>query len=364
MIPFLDLKADYFVIKDEINAAITRQLESGIYILGETVDEFENLYSEYVGSKFCIGVGNGLDALTLSLTALGIGPGDEVIVPANTYIATWLAVTAVGANPVPVEPDLVTYCLDPLQIEKSISRRTRAIIPVHLYGHPVKIDEISEICKKYELKIIFDAAQSHGALYKDQQIGKFGNAVAWSFYPGKNLGAYGDAGAITTNDRDLADRLKKIRNYGSSKKYYNDYKGVNSRLDPIQACVLIVKLKYLAKYNQTRSKIASKYNDAFRALPLICPTESGEVLHCWHQYVIRTPLREALIRHLNGHGIQTLIHYPVPPYLQQAYRELGINGSDFPLSTKLADEVLSLPIDPRLEDAQVDEVIAKVQGFF
>lgn len=364
MIPFLDLKSTYVELQTEIDAAVTRLLNSGWYILGPEVEVFEAEFSKFVGAAHCVGVGNGLDALVLALRALNIGPGDEVIVPSNTYIATWLAVSMVGATPVPVEPDLATYCLDPQRVEAALSVRTKALMPVHLYGHPADIDALARICDRHGLKMIEDAAQAHGAGLHGRRVGNSGNIVAWSFYPGKNLGAFGDGGAITTNDPQLAKRISILRNYGSSVKYVNIEKGVNSRLDSLQAAVLRVKLQYLLEWNARREAIAQRYATRLRGLPLGLPTTQSGATHAWHLYVVTTPERDALHAHLNNAGIGTLIHYPIPPFRQEAYREFLPQATQWPIADCLAREVLSLPIGPHLSLPQADAVADAVVDFF
>ena len=362
MVPFLDLGAAYRELKAEIDEAVSRSLNSGWYILGPEVEAFESAYAEYCGAKYAIGVANGLDALHLALRAMDIGPGDEVIVPSNTYIATWLAVSQCGATPVPVEPVEATYNINPGLIEAAITPRTKAIIPVHLYGQPADMDEILAIARKHGLRVLEDGAQAHGARYKGKRLGCHGDAVAWSFYPGKNLGALGDGGAITTNDPALAERLKMLRNYGSKVKYVNEEMGYNSRLDPIQAAVLSVKLKYLDEWNGRRKAIAALYLERLQGAGVILPQVPDWADPVWHLFVIRHPQRDALAKHLNQAGIGTLIHYPIPPHKQKAYALAGFDHHEFPLATRMADEVLSLPIGPQLNDCT--EVCHEIQKFF
>jgi dTDP-4-amino-4,6-dideoxygalactose transaminase len=306
-------------------------------------------------------VGNGLDALTLALRALEIGPGDEVIVPSNTYIATWLAVSAVGATPVPVEPDPATYNINPALIPASITPRTRALLPVHLYGQPADLDPILAIARTHKLAVVEDAAQSHGARYKGRRIGAHGDVVCWSFYPGKNLGALGDAGAITTNRADLADRIRMLRNYGSREKYVNKVPGVNSRLDPIQAAVLRVKLKVLDEWNDRRRKLAIHYLEALGGTGLLLPVVPLWAEPVWHLFVVRHPKRDVLQQQLSAAGIGTLIHYPIPPHQQQCYAQVQIKGS-YPLATEIASEVLSLALGPHLHPFQTTHVISAVKA--
>ncbi len=347
-VPFLDLRAAYLELKPEIDVAVARVLDSGSYIGGEEVESFEAEWAAYCEANHAVGVGNGLDALHLALKALGVGPGDEVIVPSNTYIATWLAVSQCGATLVPIEPDEHTYNIDPTLIEAAITPRTKVVIPVHLYGQPADLDPILALAKKYSLRVVEDAAQAHGARYKGKRIGAHSDIVAWSFYPGKNLGAMGDAGAITTNDSQLADKIQVLRNYGSREKYINEVQGYNSRLDPIQAAILRVKLKVLDEWNQRRELIAKRYIEELSgcgpALPWL-PEWAGAV---WHLFVVRHPDRSVILKRLNEMGVGNLIHYPVPPHLQQAYVEMRIEAGMFPLAEKIAREVVSLPIGPQM----------------
>jgi len=345
-IPFLDLAASYKEIKLEIDSAIQRVLDSGWYILGPEVDAFENEWASYCGAKHAVGLANGLDALVLALRSLEIGTGDEVIVPSNTYIATWLAVSAVGAKPVPVEPNPKTYNIEPSLIEASITSKTKAILPVHLYGQAADMDPILEIAKKYNLRVVEDAAQAHGAKYKDRKIGAHGDIVCWSFYPGKNLGAMGDGGAITTNDSKIADSIRILRNYGSRIKYVNEIKGVNSRLDPIQAAVLRAKLPYLDEWTKRRKWIAEFYTSELKDTGLILPYAPTWTDPAWHLYVVRTKYRELIQKSLADVGVGTLIHYPIPPHMQSAYSDFGYRKGDLPIAELIHDEVLSLPIGP------------------
>jgi dTDP-4-amino-4,6-dideoxygalactose transaminase len=339
-------------------------MESGWYILGQEVEAFEREFAEYCGVEHCVGVGNGLEALHLVLRAYGIGAGDEVIVPANTYIATWLAISYAGATPVAVEPDSLTDNIDPRRIETAITPRTKAILPVHLYGQPADLDAIRVLADRYQLKVIEDAAQAHGARYKGRMAGSLGDAAGWSFYPGKNLGAYGDAGAVTTDDGELAGRVRVLRNYGSLVKYYNEVKGYNSRLDPLQAAFLRVKLRYLDEWNARRVALAMNYQQAFADLPdLTLPYAPAWAQPCWHLYVIRYPQRDALQNYLQGAGIGTLIHYPVPPQRSGAYAESGWQAGNFPITEALAKAVLSLPIGPHLDEAAQAAVIEAVRDF-
>lgn len=357
MVNFLDLKAAYDELKDELDAAVLRSSGSGWYIGGQEVEAFEHDFAAYTQSKHCVGVGNGLDALTLALRALDIGPGDEVIVPSHTFIATWLAVSAVGATPVPVEAIAGSYHLDADSAAEHITTRTKAIMPVHLYGIPADMDALSQFAKKHGLLVVEDAAQAHGAKVRDRRIGSHGDVVAWSFYPGKNLGALGDGGAITTNNVHIANRIRKLGNYGSSVKYFNEELGVNSRLDPIQAAVLAVKLKYLDLWNQRRQGIADIYSQALAGLPIELPQVHAWAEAVWHTYVIATPQRELLQKRMTEAGIQTLIHYPVPPHLQAAYHSLGFKLGSLPSAERYAKEVISLPIGPQLSMDDVTRVV-------
>jgi len=362
-VSFLDLKAPYLELRSELDAAYRRVMESGWYILGEELLAFEQEYATYIGVEYCIGVGNGLEALHLILRGYGIEEGDEVIVPANTYIASWLAVTYAGARPIPVEPLERTYNIDPGRVEAAITPKTKAIMVVHLYGQPADIDPILDIGHRYGLKVIEDAAQAHGAVYKSQKAGSLGNAAGWSFYPGKNLGALGDAGAITTNDPALAEKVRLLRNYGSQKKYFNLYKGFNSRLDEMQAAFLRVKLKYLNKWNSRRCQIALVYQEKLKNTPLILPFVPLGVVPVWHQFVVRSRQRDALQAYLQQNGIGTMIHYPVPPHLQEAYREMNSLRGVLPITERIHEEILSLPIGPHLAPAEQTAVIEAIRSF-
>jgi dTDP-4-amino-4,6-dideoxygalactose transaminase len=356
-IPFLSLTAAYKELQAEIESEVLATMRSGWYILGPEVKSFESDFSSYCETAHCVGLANGLDALHLALLAMGVGSGDEVIVPSNTYIATWLAVSQCGAMPVPVEPVESTYNIDPSRIEAAITPRTKAILPVHLYGQPADLDPILAIARKHKLKVLEDAAQAHGARYKGRRIGGHSDAVAWSFYPGKNLGALGDGGAVTTNDPEIADRLRVLRNYGSRVKYVNEVQGHNSRLDPIQATVLRVKLKYLDEWNARRAEIASLYHAGLAGSDLVLPSVPEWSNPAWHLYVVRAKNRQARQAQLAQADIGSLIHYPIPPHLQQAYVSLGYKRGYFPIAEAMADEVLSLPMGPHLSHAEVSVVI-------
>ncbi|MCE6967488.1 DegT/DnrJ/EryC1/StrS family aminotransferase [Cereibacter sphaeroides] len=357
MIPFLDLGASYRELRAEIDAAIHRVLDSGWYILGPEVDAFEAEWAAYCGANHAVGVANGLDALILALRAIDIGSGHEVIVPSNTYIATWLAVTAVGARPVPVEPDPATHNIDPARIAAAITSATRAILPVHLYGQPADLDPILALARQHGLAVIEDAAQAHGARYKGRRIGAHGDVVCWSFYPGKNLGALGDGGAVTTNRADLADRIRVLCNYGSRVKYVNEVQGVNSRLDPIQAAVLRAKLPHLDAWTDRRRAIAAAYAEGLRGSGLTLPHVPDWADPVWHLYVVRSIDRDGLQKRLADAGVGTLIHYPIPPHMQAAYADLRITSEALPLARQLAGEVLSLPMGPQMPLSDAARVI-------
>ena len=357
MIPFLDLKAPYLELKQELDEAIARVVSSGWFIGGGEVDQFEADYAQYCGVTHAVGVANGLDALHLALRAMDVGPGDEVIVPSNTYIATWLAASQCGATPVPVEPDARTYNIDPALIEAAITPCTKVILPVHLYGQPADMDPILAIARKHGLRVLEDGAQAHGARYKGQRLGAHGDAVAWSFYPGKNLGAMGDGGAVTTNDAQLAERLRVLRNYGSRVKYVNEVQGYNSRLDPLQAAILCVKLARLDEWNARRSVIAAQYRQGLSDCGLTLPYVPDWAEPAWHLYVVQHPQRDALQQVLAESGVGTLIHYPIPPHLQQAYAHSAWKLGDLPRAESMANQALSLPVGPHLEAEQVAEVI-------
>jgi dTDP-4-amino-4,6-dideoxygalactose transaminase len=354
-VPFLDMKSPYEELKAELDQAYHRVMESGWYILGEEVDAFEREFAHYCGVRYCIGVGNGLEALHLILRAYGIGEGDQVIVPSNTYIATWLAVSYAGALPVPVEPDPYTYNLDPERVEAAITSRTRAILPVHLYGQSADMDPLLLLADKYDLKVIEDAAQAQGLRYKRCMSGNLGHAAGFSFYPGKNLGALGDAGAITTNDDVLAKQVRTLRNYGSKVKYYNDVKGYNSRLDELQAAFLRVKLCHLDEWNIRRSKIALSYLNSLADLGnLTLPHVPKWSSPVWHIFPIRYSKRDSLQKYLKTKGVDTLIHYPTPPHLSDAYADLNLVKGTFSIAEIIASSELSLPIGPHmsLDDAE------------
>ena len=360
-VSFLDMKAMIATHREDLLAAAGGVLDSGWLILGHETQTFEQEYADYCGTNHCVGVANGLDALSLALRALDIGAGDEVIVPANTYIATWLAVSHVGATPVPVEPVEATYNINPALIEAAITPRTRAILPVHLYGQPADLGAIAAIATRHGLAVLEDGAQAHGARNRDVRIGAGDALVAWSFYPGKNLGAIGDGGSVTTGNPALADRLAMLRNYGSRVKYHNEVIGYNSRLDELQAAMLRVKLRALDAENARRKEIAARYLDGLRGADIILPTVPDWADPVWHLFVIRHANRDGLAERLKRDGVATMIHYPVPPHLQPAYREAGILEGSLPLSERIHREVLSLPMGPTLSDDEVERVIAAVR---
>ncbi len=363
-VPFLDLKAQYRELHEQLDDAYRRVAESCRFILGPEVEQFEAEFAAYCGAKHCVGVGNGLDALHVILRAAGIGAGDEVIVPANTYIASWLAVSYVGATPIPVEPDERTNNIDAGRIAAAVTPRTRAIMPVHLCGQAADMDAVNEVAARHGLLVFEDCAQAHGARYKGTRVGTMGTASGFSFYPGKNLGAAGDGGAVVTNDGDFARRVRVISNYGSEAKYYNEIKGVNSRLDEFQAAFLRVKLTRLDDWNNHRKQIAQQYLDALEGVAdLTLPYVPDWADPVWHLFMVRHPQRDLLQKHLTANEVGTIIHYPVPPHLQKAYDDLGYTRGAFPISEKLADEVLSLPMSAHQTTAETEYVIEQLSGF-
>jgi dTDP-4-amino-4,6-dideoxygalactose transaminase len=364
-VAFLDLKRTNRRHRKEIRKSLLAVAESGSYVLGAQVAGFEKRFAAYTGVKHCVGVGSGLDALSLIFLAykeLGwLKSGDEVIVPANTYIATLLAVSRSDLVPVPVEPDLRTYNIDPDRIEEKITRRTKVILAAHLYGRAADMGRIRALAKKKGLRVVEDAAQAHGSSFRGKKTGSLGDAAGFSFYPSKNLGALGDAGAVTTDDDALAGMLKTLRNYGSEKKYRNSRKGVNSRLDEMQAAVLTVKLRHLDKENGRRRKVAGYYLKHIRSRSVVLPEAPDPAAHAWHLFVIRTPYRDALRSHLTSRGIETLIHYPIPPHRQAAYAEW--KRLSLPVTELIHDQVVSLPIGPAMRDGDVRKVVSAINDF-
>ena len=362
-VPFLDLGAATREIAAEQAAAIARVVDGGWYVLGPEVERFEAAFAGFCGARHAVGVGNGLDALRLTLQALGIGPGDEVIVPSHTYIATWLGITAAGATPVPVEPAGARFTIGADDVAPAIGPRTAAIMPVHLYGQPAPMDGLSELAARHGLALVADAAQAHGARLHGRPVGAYGTAAAWSFYPSKNLGALGDAGAVTTDDDALAARLRRLRNYGSERKYVNVEQGANSRLDELQAAILSVRLGHLDAWNARRTAIAARYAHGLAGATVALPQASPGADSCWHVYVIRSAARDALAEHLAREGVGTLIHYPIAPHRQQAFAGHALGRRRFPWAERAADEVLSLPIGPQLDPGLADVVCSAVHSF-
>jgi dTDP-4-amino-4,6-dideoxygalactose transaminase len=363
-VPFLDLRATYRELQAEIDAAVGRVVSSGWYVLGPEVEGFEAEFAAYCGARHCIGISNGLDALELALRGYGIGAGDEVIVPTNTFIATWLAVSRTGAVPVPVEPEEATHTIAAEQIEQAITPRTRAVMPVHLYGQPADMQPIVALARRHGLKVIEDAAQAQGARYRSRRAGCLGDAAAFSFYPGKNLGAMGDAGALVTDDGELAARVRRLRNYGSAVKYQHEAQGFNARLDELQAAVLRVKLARLDEWNDRRRAAAARYLSGLSRVPsLVLPHVAADVEPVWHLFVVRHPRRDELQRHLARAGVDTLIHYPVPPHRSGAYAGQGVAPGAYPVAERIAATVLSLPMGPHLAGDQQARVVEAVASF-
>lgn len=364
-IPFLNFEPMHKQIRQEMFSAFEEVYDSNWYILGKKLELFEKEYSQFNEVNHTIGVSNGLDALQLSLKIAGIKADDEVIVPSNTYIATWLAVSFLGAKPIPVEPNIDTYNIDPDKIEAAITAKTRAIMPVHLYGQACEMDRIMYIARKYNLKVIEDNAQAQGAKFNGKLTGSFGDINATSFYPGKNLGALGDAGAITTNSEEYAVRARRLRNYGSEKKYYNEEIGYNMRLDELQAALLSIKLKYLHEWTKQRQQIAAWYDESLKGVgDLILPKVAANATHVYHLYVVRTDRRDELQKYLSENGIGTLIHYPIPPHMQTAYSCEKFMNSKFPLAEKIADTCLSLPVWVGMDFNSIDSVSKAIKIFF
>jgi dTDP-4-amino-4,6-dideoxygalactose transaminase len=362
-IPFVDLQSQYQSIKEEVDPAVLAVMKRGDFVLGGAVAEFERAFAEYCGVQYCVGVDSGYSALELIIRAYEIDPGDEVITAANTFIATTLAISNTGATPVLVDCDSHTYNIDATKIEAAITPRTKAIMPVHLYGQTADMDAIAAMARKHGLLVFEDAAQASGARYKGRRAGSLGNAAAFSFYPGKNLGAYGDGGAVTTNDATIAEKIKLLRNIGQKVKYYHEVKGFNHRLDTMQGAVLKVKLPHLDAWNASRRRAAATYADLMSDLPLITPTTADYAEHIFHLYVIRVSEREGLMEHLKEKGIATGLHYPIPIHLQPAYIELGYKRGDFPVTESYAETIVSLPIFPELDDEKVAYVVGAIREY-
>lgn len=362
-IPFVSFEPMHKEIEEEITNKFKEVYKKNWFIQGEEVKRFEEEFAIFCDSKYCIGCGNGLDALYLILRGYDVGKGDEVIVPSNTYIATALAVSYVGATPVFVEPNLETYNINPKLIEKAITNKTKAIMAVHLYGQPADMDGISKIAQRYNLKVIEDSAQAHGSLYKGRKTGNLGDAAAFSFYPGKNLGALGDAGAVVTDDKELADKIRLIGNYGSDRKYNHIYKGTNSRLDELQAGFLRIKLKSLNKWNEERRNIAQKYLDGIYNSKIIKPVKADYAKHVWHLFVVRTEERDKFEKYLNNNGICTTIHYPTPMHLQEAYNDLNIKTGCLPIAEKISHEVISLPMWYGMKEEEINYIIKIINEY-
>ncbi len=363
-VPFVDFKREYEQIQTEIDQAIHAVLLEGNFILGHNVDEFEQEFAKYLGSRNFVTCANGTDALFLALKALNIGPGDEVIVPSFTYIASAFVATYNGAVPVLVDVREDSHSIDYGKIEEKITSRTKAIIPVHLYGNPVDMDPILEIAQKYNLPVVEDAAQAHGAVYKGEKAGSIGTIGCFSFYPTKNLGAYGDGGGIATNDDEIAHRLRLLRNYGQEKKYYSLSIGFNSRLDELQASILRVKLQYLDQWNKEKRTVAEKYRELLKDVPVIIPKETDNAESVYHLFTVQTEKRDQLLQYLLDHNIASLIHYPVPVHMQKTYAHLGYNKNDLPISEKIADTTLSLPMFPAITDTEQEYVVENIRKFF
>ncbi|HKS28035.1 MAG TPA: DegT/DnrJ/EryC1/StrS family aminotransferase, partial [Pyrinomonadaceae bacterium] len=360
MIPFVDLQAQYRGIKEEVDAAVMRVISNASFVLGREVAAFEESFAAYLGARYCVGVSNGTAAIQLALTACGIGAGDEVIVPANTFFATAEAVSTAGATPVFVDADPTSYTIDARRIEAAITPATRAIIPVHLYGQAADLDAVLEIARRHDLLVIEDAAQAHGALYKGRPVGTSGRAATFSFYPGKNLGAYGEGGAVVTNDEAVARRVRLLRDHGSERKYHHEIIGYNFRLEGIQGAVLSVKLRHLDRWNELRREHAARYNSLLEGAGLVLPKEMSYSRHVYHLYVVQAEGRDALQANLTERGVQTGIHYPVPIHLQPAYAFLGHTRGSFPETERQAERVLSLPMFPELTDEQINTVAENI----
>ncbi|MEW6050202.1 MAG: DegT/DnrJ/EryC1/StrS family aminotransferase [Candidatus Zixiibacteriota bacterium] len=363
-VPFLDLQAQYRSIKSELDTAIQGVLDKSAYVLGPAVAEFEKNFAAYCQTKECIGINNGTNALLLALKALGVGPGDEVITAANTFIATAAAIAHAGPTPVLVDCDPASRTIDPNLIERAITKKTKVIIPVHLYGRTADMDPILSIAAKHKLAVLEDSAQSHGAKYKGRTAGSMAPIAAFSFYPGKNLGAYGEGGAVTTSDPELARKVRMLRDHGSEKKYYHELLGYNARLEGIQGAVLNAKLRHLDIWNTERNRVAHRYSELLKGAPVTVPDMNPDYFQVFHLYVIEVDRREELQQFLQSNGISTLIHYPVPIHLQKAFSHLGKKRGDFPVTEKMADRIVSLPMFPELTDEQIQYVVSKIKEFF
>lgn len=362
-VPFVDLKSNYLPHKRDIDLAIQNVIDSTSFILGPAVKEFENNFANFCDAKYCVGVDSGFSALELGIRALGLGEGDEIITPVNSYIASSSAIAITGAKPIWVDADPKTYNIDISQIESKITKKTRAIMPVHLYGQPADMDEILAIAKRHNLFVVEDACQAHGASYKGRKVGGVGDFAAFSFYPGKNLGAFGDAGAITTNSLELATKVRGMRNYGQKEKYHHVYLALNRRIDSIQAAILNVKLKYLSGTNEKRMKAALIYSKLLKGLPLTLPQIASDRSHVFHIYAIQTEKRDKLIKFLIKNGIETGIHYPIPIHLQKAYENMNFKKGDFPITEMISDRIISLPMFPEITDDQISFVTGKIKEF-
>jgi len=362
-VPIVELKSQYLAYQADLDGAIREVLEASLFILGPQGQAFEREFAEYCGARHAVGVGSGTEALHLALLACGVGPGDEVITVPNTAVPTVCAIDSTGATPVFADIDPVTFTLDSAELKRRLTPRTKAIVPVHLYGQPAEMEPVRDFARRHGLRVVDDAAQAHGAEYRGRRVGILADATAWSFYPSKNLGAYGDAGAVTTDDPELAQRLQMLRNYGEERRYYHPIRGFNSRLDEIQAAILRVKLRHLEAWNDRRRAIATRYRQAIHHAAVRLPAEAPSARHVFHLYVVRTRRRDALREHLLAREIGSQIHYPLPIYRQEAYAHLGVPAGDCPEAERAAAEVLSLPLYPELTDAQVDAVAAAVNEF-
>lgn len=362
-VPLVDIQKQYLNLKEDLDRAVLRVMRRGDFILGKEEEKFEENFASFCQTKYAVGVASGLDALTLSLLSLGVGEGDEVIVPANTFVATTLAIARTGARPVLVDCDPSTFNIDPALLESKITPRTRVILPVHLYGQPAAMDEINSLARRYHLKVVEDACQAHGAIYRGRRCGSMGDIGCFSFYPGKNLGAYGDGGCVVTDSRKIAEKIRVLRNYGSGKKYYHKEKGFNSRLDTIQAAVLNVKLRHLEEWNRRRRAAAARYTELLKDLPgLKTPAVPPGITPVFHLYVIRVDSRDRILNELHARGIGAGVHYPIPIHLLRCHRDLGYRRGDFPVTEKLSREILSLPIFPEITPAQIKYIASSLKA--